>query len=161
MNKFVIENDLFFNNVTGLLKEGRTVTIPVKGWSMLPFIRPEKDTVTLCGAASYTPEGKEEVSPAAGDIVLFRYHGRFIMHRILEVRPDGIYRIQGDGVPKNEETCRYQDICGKVITINRNGTVPIDPYSKKMMRRLSFWNIFKPFRRYFSYAYRLSEKLSR
>lgn len=161
MDKFVIENDLFFNNVTGLLKEGHTVTIPVKGWSMLPFIRPEKDTVTLCGTASYTPEGKEEVSPAAGDIVLFRYHGRFIMHRILEVRPDGIYRIQGDGVPKNEETCRYQDICGKVITINRNGSVPIDPYSKKMMRRLSFWNLFKPFRRYYSYAYRLSEKLSR
>lgn len=42
MDKFVIENDLFFNNVTGLLKEGHTVTIPVKGWSMLPFIRPER-----------------------------------------------------------------------------------------------------------------------
>lgn len=67
------------------------------------FHKAGKDTVTLCGAASYTPEGKEEVSPAAGDIVLFRYHGRFIMHRILEVRPDGIYRIQGDGVPKTRK----------------------------------------------------------
>ena len=43
----VIDNDTFFADVLDVLREGRQATIPVKGYSMLPFIRGGKDLVVL------------------------------------------------------------------------------------------------------------------
>ena len=39
MDKMIIDNDTFFAGVLPLLDQGKRVTIPVKGSSMLPFIR--------------------------------------------------------------------------------------------------------------------------
>ena len=39
MDKMIIDNDTFFADVLRLLDQGKQVTIPVKGFSMLPFIR--------------------------------------------------------------------------------------------------------------------------
>ena len=47
MEKMVVDNDLFFSDVLQVLEQGRRVTIPVKGFSMLPFIRGTKDLVVL------------------------------------------------------------------------------------------------------------------
>ena len=62
MEKMVVDNDLFFSDVLQVLEQGRRVTIPVKGFSMLPFIRGTKDLVILEKAG-------EDLK--ADDIVLF------------------------------------------------------------------------------------------
>lgn len=49
MDKLIVENDEFFGKVVSLLAEGHSVTVPVKGVSMLPFIRGDKDSVVLEG----------------------------------------------------------------------------------------------------------------
>ena len=97
MDKMIIDNDTFFADVLRLLDQGKQVTIPVKGFSMLPFIRGGKDLVVL--------EKAGEVL-RADDIVLFhvgpREGGRYVMHRILSIDGDAV-DIQGDGVPKIHE----------------------------------------------------------
>ncbi len=153
MGKLVVENGEFFGKVVGLLAEGHSVTIPVKGISMLPFIRGDKDSVVLEGVESCTPKGKSRVSVSVGDIVLFRYNGRYIMHRILRIE-NGRAVIQGDGVARNMEICSLDDIYGRVTQILKPGKSPIDPYSDSMKRKVAFWMRLRPMRRYILFIYR-------
>ena len=37
MEKLIVSNDTFFEEVIALLREGKKVTVPAKGESMLPF----------------------------------------------------------------------------------------------------------------------------
>ena len=48
-----IPNEPFFADVVSILDEGKQVTIPVKGFSMLPFIRGQRDLVVLEKRSSY------------------------------------------------------------------------------------------------------------
>ena len=143
----IVDNNLFFSEVTRLLKSGQRVTIPVKGCSMLPFIRGDRDAVILEGIESCTPEGQKRIAAQVGDIVLFRYDGRHIMHRIIAADGDEL-SIQGDGVIANEEHCRRDDVCGKVVSILKEKSMQMEPYSPRMLRRLAIWNALKPVRRY-------------
>ena len=63
MEKMVVDNDLFFSDVLQVLEQGRRVTIPVKGFSMLPFIRGTKDLVILekAGVGDGVPYNHEHV----------------------------------------------------------------------------------------------------
>lgn len=148
MEKMVVDNDSFFADVLGVLEEGRQATIPVKGYSMLPFIRGGKDLVVL------------EKAPAdlrAGDIVLFRVGpaegGRWVMHRILSIDGDAV-DIMGDGVPKAHEHVHRRQIYAKAVTILRGGTRPVDPYSPGELRKVRFWQWLLPLRRYILFIYR-------
>jgi len=147
MQKFIIDNDVLFAQVIESLKQGKEVTIPVKGTSMLPFIRGERDLVILEPVEACTAESGPRRSVKADDIVLFRYCGRYILHRILWVK-DGEAEIQGDGVVANHEHCSLDAVYGRVRTILKNGKEPVDPYSSASLRRLRLWNFLKPIRRY-------------
>ncbi len=144
MEKMVIKNDPFFAEVVRMLGEGKRVRIPVKGYSMLPFIRGEKDEVWLEAPG-------EELK--VDDIVLFHYKGRYIMHRIIKISVEEGIVIRGDGVP---ETCEYpsrEEICGKVTAIIRNGK-DCDPYASGELRRVHLWQRLRPIRRYLLFIYR-------
>ncbi len=148
MEKMVIDNDSFFADVLSVLAEGRQATIPVKGFSMLPFIRGGKDLVVL------------EKAPAdlkAGDIVLFHIGpmdgGRWVMHRILSIDGDAV-DIMGDGVYRGHEHVRRDQIYAKAVTILRGGTRPVDPYSPRELRKVRFWQGLLPLRRYILFIYR-------
>jgi hypothetical protein len=144
----ILNNDTFFADVLRVLAEGKRVTIPVKGFSMLPFIRGSKDLVVLEKASG---------DLKADDIVLFHLGpedgGRYVMHRILSV--DG-YKvdIMGDGVPKNHEHVRINQILAKAVTILRSGKRPVDPYSPGQLRLVHFWQRLRPVRRYLLFIYR-------
>ena len=152
MEKLVINNEELFGQVVELLREGRQVTIPVKGASMLPFIREEQDLVVLEG---FEKQGKAGSSYGVrrGDIVLFRYSGKYIMHRVLRVS-EGMAFIQGDGVLKGKEKCGLQDVYGRVVKILRNGVKEVDPSSCAQRFLWNLWLLFLPLRRYFLGIYR-------
>lgn len=147
MEKMVLNNDEFFAQVLEMLADGRRVTIPVKGYSMLPFIRGEKDLVVLEKATDIAPD----------DIVLFHMGpmegGRYVMHRILSVDGDKV-DIMGDGVPYNHEHVSRSQIYGKAVQILRGGTRPVDPYSPSELRKVHFWQRIRPLRRYLLFIYR-------
>ena len=73
----VIPNDEFFAQVCESLSEGRKVSFVVKGHSMYPFMRNEKDRVCL--------ERYDGRNLDAGDVILFKYHGRHILHRVYDM----------------------------------------------------------------------------
>ncbi len=149
MEKMTVDNDTFFADVLEMLDQGRRVTIPVKGYSMLPFIRGGKDLVVLEKAV------REDLK--ADDIVLFHMGpadgGRYVMHRILSVDGDAV-DIMGDGVPFNHEHVRRRQVLAKAVEILRGGTRSVDPYSPRELRKVHFWQRIRPVRRYLLYAYR-------
>lgn len=140
-----VPNDDFFPDVVAILNEGKRVTIPVKGFSMLPFIRGIRDLVILEKRETYVPY----------DIVLFRHGGRYVLHRILTIDGNRV-EIQGDGVARGTEKVHLQDIAGKVITILRDGKKAVDPDSRKQLRRARRWRRLRPIRRPLILAYRFA-----
>ena len=149
MEKMVVDNDTFFADVLRVLEQGRRVTIPVKGYSMLPFIRGSKDLVVL--------EKADGDRLRADDIVLFHMGpadgGRYVMHRILSVEGDAV-DIMGDGVPKNYEHVHRNQVLAKAVEILRDGKRSVDPYSPGQLRLVHFWQRLRPLRRYILFVYR-------
>ena len=148
MDKMIIDNDSFFAGVLPLLDQGKRVTIPVKGFSMLPFIRGTKDLVVLEKAGD---------ALKADDIVLFHMGpqegGRYVMHRILSIDGDAV-DIMGDGVVKNHEHVRRDQITAKAVEILRGGKRRVDPYSPGQLRLVHIWQWLRPVRRYILFIYR-------
>ena len=148
MEKMVIDNDTFFADVLQVLRQGKRVTIPVKGFSMLPFIRGGKDLVVLEQAGDVLK---------ADDIVLFHIGpedgGRYVMHRILSIDGDEV-DIMGDGVPYYHEHVRRDQILAKAVEIVRGGKRSVDPYTPGRLRMVHFWQWLRPLRRYILFAYR-------
>ena len=144
MTKMVVNNDEFFAQVLARLDEGLTATIPVKGYSMLPFIRGGKDLVVLEKATG---------DIVKDDIVLFHYGGRYVMHRVL--RTDGTrYDIQGDGVWLGHEYPVREQILAKAVSILKAGKKPMDPYTPGELRKVHLWQRLGRLRRYFLFIYR-------
>ena len=88
-------NDIFFAQVESEILAGQSVRFKVKGSSMYPLLRDGKDEVTL------SPITRE---PEIMDIVLFRYKGKHVLHRIISIAGDK-YTIQGDGIYLSVEKC--------------------------------------------------------
>ena len=142
--KMVVQNDEFFSQVLARLEDGHTATIPVKGFSMLPFIRGGKDLVVL---------EKADGELKKDDIVLFFIHGKYIMHRVL--RTDGHhFDIQGDGVWLGHEYPAREQILAKATKILRAGKKEVDPYSPKQLKLVHAWQRLGRLRRYILFIYR-------
>jgi SOS-response transcriptional repressor LexA len=84
----LLDTQEYLDAVCELLRQGeRSVTVPVAGGSMTPFLI-NGDTVYL--DLPGTPVKR-------GDIVLYtREGGRYILHRVYKVNPDGSFLMVGD-----------------------------------------------------------------
>ena len=105
-----VANDVFFAWVEAELAEGRPVRFRLKGNSMFPLLRNGKDEITLekCPNESLKPM----------DVVLFRYRGKHVLHRIIRREGERLL-IQGDGSIVAKEECTVDDVVGKVVQICR------------------------------------------
>ena len=106
-----ISNDIFFAQVEELLAEGQSVIIRVKGYSMRPFMRSDRTQIRIAPLTD-----RERDSLRVGDVVLFRYHGRHIMHRIRHIEGDKI-TLAGDGNYRIWEQCHRKDVVGIISDI--------------------------------------------
>ena len=146
--KLTIPNSVFFSEVESHLREGKSVVIPVKGYSMLPFIRDGRDSVEL------RSKGELEV----GDIALARLgNGHFVLHRIWEIEGERV-KLMGDGNIAGKEICSRGDIIGVASKIFRGKKV-IDCTSAAYVRNVKIWRRLLPIRRYILAIYRRLIKL--
>jgi SOS-response transcriptional repressor LexA len=146
--KKVIPNSVFFSEVKAQISEGRKVVIPVKGNSMLPFIREGKDSVEL------GPCKDVEV----GDILLVRLdNGHYVLHRVWELRGENVI-LMGDGNVKGREECKRGQVVGIVSRIFRGEGV-VDCSSASYRRCVKIWRGLLPIRRYILAIYRRLIKL--
>ena len=141
--RIVVNNADFFAQVKEELDAGHRVTIPVKGVSMLPFIRGERDLVTL----------EKPSSLGRGDIVLFTVGRKYVMHRILRIDGD-VFVIMGDGVLRAKERTTRNRIVAKVVEILRDGERSVDPSSPSQRFLSSVWRLLFPFRVFLLKIYR-------
>ncbi len=131
MPSIVIPNDVFFENLIDELSTSGSVLLTVKGWSMFPFFRNEKDAVLL---RPFNPSA----GLAKGDVALFRYRGKYILHRCtgcgfispegqivmlsgsklnfvrhwtsLPASPTPVYVFRGDGNPRGVEYAPAEEV---------------------------------------------------
>lgn len=132
-----IPNEFFFTQVEEEIAKGHSVRFRLKGWSMFPLLRDGIDEVILF------PCDTDELKPM--DVVLFRYNGRHVLHRIIEIDGDCL-NLMGDGSFKAKERCAAADVVGKVRFIVRPSgkIVSVDDWRWRFPSRL--WRMTGPFR---------------
>lgn len=105
----LLPNECFFAWVEEELARTGSVRFRVKGVSMYPLLRNGCDEVEV-----------RSVDPATvrpGDILLFRYRGRHVLHRLM--RQAGVtYYLRGDNA-WSEERCVGKDFVGRVEIVYR------------------------------------------
>ena len=99
---------MLFATVEEMIGEGRSVEMTVKGFSMRPFLRNERDAVVL------SPVG--EMALQRGMVVLFRYGGRHILHRIRKMEGERLL-IEGDGNYRTVEMATKDDVVAYVSEV--------------------------------------------
>lgn len=107
-----ISNDIFFAEVERLLGEGGEVTITIRGNSMQPVLRDGRDKVVLRRC-----EGDEV---QRGDVMLFRYRGGYVLHRVVGVDGERI-TFAGDGNYKLYEQALRTDIVARMVAYCKDG----------------------------------------
>jgi signal peptidase I len=93
-----------------MIGEGQSVTIPVKGFSMRPMMRSEKDKVTLIA------HNDEDIK--RGAVMLFKHNEHHIMHRIIDIDGNKI-TFAGDGNYLLTEQATREDIIAVATSIIR------------------------------------------
>ncbi len=88
------------------------ITYTNVGVSMLPLLRQGKDLFTV------RRKGPERCSK--GDVVMYKRGDAYVLHRIIEVRPED-YVIMGDNCVSKEYGIRDEDILGVMTGFVRNG----------------------------------------
>ena len=127
-----------------LVEEGVSVTLPVDGRSMLPFIIGGKESVVL----------QRPRQPQIGDVVLALVEdGRYVVHRIIRIDGDHV-TLMGDGNLVGTERCTIPNI--KALTthvVDAKGQMhQIDtPWRRRAVR---LWWHLRPVRRYILAIYK-------
>lgn len=133
----IVDTKEYLDMVCGLLREGHTkVPVTVAGSSMSPFLH-HGDTVYL---------NPVQQPPRKGDIVLYtRPTGQYILHRVVEVRPDGSYIMLGDVQTDREWIESAASIHGVVACALHKGQL-ITPESRRWRFFATVWLRVVPFR---------------
>lgn len=142
-----IEEKLFSNSelipeVISLLEEGHTVTLPLRGYSMRPFLEDNRDKALLI--------------PKVGMPVLAEIEEKhFVLHRIVSINGEDVV-LRGDG-NIGTERCKLSDVKAEAIGFYRKGREQIDKTNGLKWCLYSFlWTKLTPLmvRRYILAAYR-------
>ena len=137
------DNDVIEEAVR-LVQKGVTVTFPVTGQSMLPFIIGGKESVIL-HAPGLT---------AVGDVVLAWVDGnRYVVHRIINIDGDRV-TLMGDGNVRGTEHCLLKDIKARVTHVVDAKDKTYYLYNKWRKSAAKVWYWLRPIRRYLLAIYR-------
>lgn len=142
MKTLKIANELLLPEVIRLLEEGHTVTLPLRGYSMRPFLEDGRDKALL----------KHPEKIDVGDAVLAEIAPqRYVLHRIVDIDGDKV-TLRGDGNLATEH-CRLSHIKATAIGFYRKGRQQLDSTDGRKWRIYSWWwTRLLPIRRYLLFA---------
>ncbi len=124
--------------VIRLVDEGVSVTLPVKGNSMLPFIVGGKESVIL----------QNPVKPGKGVVVLANIdRRRHVLHRIIRIDGKRI-TLMGDGNIDGTEHCMLSDIKAIATHVVKEDGTKHYLYDRKRRWASRMWYWLRPARRY-------------
>jgi len=124
-----------YTSIKEILEKTGTYTGLTVGSSMQPLLHEQKDNIIVV-----RPEGRLKKY----DVALYvTPKGKYIMHRVIEVKDDH-YVILGDNLLKKEYVTDDM-ICGKLIGFYKNGKRYIDCENSKLYKLYSrIWVAFIP-----------------
>jgi hypothetical protein len=141
-----------------LVGEGVSVTFPVNGRSMLPFIVGGRDSVIL----------EKPVDLRTYDVVLAHVvpdnvahlknaEKHYVIHRIVEPPGENVV-LMGDGNLVQREYCSREEVFAKVVCVVRPGgkRCPTGTFFWRLAAKV--WYILLPFRRHLLWFYRKVKK---
>lgn len=139
-----MKDETIIQEAIKLVDEGISVTFPVNGRSMLPFIIGGKESIIL----------NKPTTLKVGDIVLaWADNFHYVVHRIIRISGDQV-TLMGDGNIVGTEHCTLDDI--KAIA-----THVVDAkghrhylYNKWRSKAAKYWYVLRPIRRYILAIYR-------
>lgn len=124
-----IPNAILLSAVADMLREGKQVTLATKGYSMLPFIRGNVDSVRLQRHEHYS----------VGDVVLAEVLPKqYVLHRIIGIAGDTV-TLSGDGNLQGTEHCRTENIVGRAEAIVGPKGRERKVATAQLWRRLPYW----------------------
>ncbi|MBR4919740.1 MAG: S24/S26 family peptidase [Prevotella sp.] len=136
----IVDNNEAISEVASLLKEGHKVILPVKGQSMLPFIVGGRDSVELT---------RPKRALFVGDAVLaWVDNSRYVLHRLFEVKDDGLIVLMGDGNIAGKEYCKVEDIVALAEYVVKPDGSRTYLYSKGQRCGWQIWKSLRPVRRW-------------
>lgn len=112
MHRRMVDTKEYVDVLRGLTQEGKEVSMLVAGSSMNPFLIHYRDTIYF---------KKPDRALRRGDMVFYqRDSGQYVMHRILRVKPEGLY-IVGDAQTEIEGPVRPDQVFAVVTRVRRKG----------------------------------------
>ena len=140
----MITDERILEEAIRLVREGVSVTLPVNGNSMLPFIIGGRESVILKRAGLI-----EE-----GDVLLAWVDGcRYVVHRILSIDGDHVV-LMGDGNIRGVEHCLRRDVKARVSHVVDEKGRRYDLYRPWRMCASRLWTALRPIRRYLLFIYK-------
>ncbi len=121
-----------------LVADGVSVTFPVKGRSMIPFIIGGRESVVL--------QKPDELK--VGHVVLAEIAPEhYVVHRIIRINPDGHITLMGDGNIRGTESCTREHVLARATHVvdAKGERRPLE--SKGQMFRARVWYLIRPLRR--------------
>ena len=127
-----------------LVEDGVSVTLPVGGHSMLPFIIGGRESVIL----------QKPPQPKIGDVVLaWVIPGRWVVHRVIRIEGEHV-TLMGDGNLSGTESCTLRDVKALIThVVDANGKRR-DIYTRWRRIAARAWWYIRPFRRYILFIYK-------
>lgn len=126
-----------------------SVTLPVNGHSMLPFIVGWRDCVIL----------QKPTRPKVGDVVVAWVEGRrYVLHRIIRIEGDRV-TLMGDGNIKETEHCRLEDVKALATHVVDVKGKTHDLYNRWRKWAAKVWWYIRPVRRYLLAIYRRTNNI--
>ena len=126
-----------------LLERDGKLVYKTRGISMLPMLHENRDLVVI-------ERTSERLKP--GDVALYRRGSQYVLHRVLEVRPND-YVIRGDNTYLLETGITDADVLGVLTMFVRKGK-QISVTNPGYLRYVRFWQRIYPVRRIVVIAYR-------
>ena len=133
-----LSNELFFAEVEQLISQGESVTITIKGNSMRPWLQNSKHKVIVRPLANSILQ--------RGDIALFRYKGKHILHRVVKIENDKI-TFSGDGNIGIKEQASKDDVIALVESIITPSGRVIECNSNEWKTKSKLWLALPKFTR--------------
>ena len=142
-NVLKLPNEMLLPFVIEQINEGHTVTLPLRGRSMRPFLEDGRDKALLACAEN----------PCVGDAVLAEIsERRYVLHRIIKIEGRKV-TLRGDG-NLSVEQCTLDDIRAKAIGFYRKGRTTPDSTDGRKWRIYSWlWTRLYPIRRYLLFLF--------
>ena len=145
----MITDAVILDEAVRLVSDGVSVTLPVNGRSMLPFVIGGQESVIL----------QKPDTVQVGDVVLAWVEGcRWVVHRIIRIDSDRV-TLMGDGNIVGTEHCTVADVKARVTHVVDVKGQPHDIYNRWRTLGAKVWWRLRPIRRYLLFIYRKLKKL--